>query len=333
MTSLLRAGRRRLVLKAGAAAALATTGGLAAAQAFPGGRPIRLVLPSGAGGGADIFARFMAEWLAREWNTTVIVDNKPGANGLLAAQEVARAAPDGTTLLVSFAAATVANKLLMAKPPIDPLFDFAPVARIGGNGGNVIVANPSVPAKNIRELIEWSKTQPDLSYSSWGIGSGGHLVMEWLKQQTGMRINHVPYKTVAQQPPDIISGVVKVGFIDSGTPLPHIRGGRMRALAVSSQVRLPQLPDVPTLVEEGFKLEAYPWYGIFGPKALPRPIAEQINATLNRWMTLPEARAFFAEKQNTPAPVPLSVADFERQIQADLVSWKALIDAAGLKPE
>jgi tripartite-type tricarboxylate transporter receptor subunit TctC len=326
------ATRRTLLKATGAAIALAATG-VARAQAWPAGRPIRLVLPSGAGGGADIFGRFMAEWLSKELGTNVIVDNKPGANGLLATQEVARAAPDGFTLLVSFTAATVANKLLMLKPPVDPLNDIVPIARIGGGGGNMVVVNPTLPVKTLRELVEYARTRNDLSYASWGIGSGGHLVMESLKAQSGMKLVHVPYKTVAQIPPDVISGVMPIATIDAASPLPHLRSGRMRAIGTLSGERLPQLKDVPTVLEQGFKLDAFPWYGLFGPKGLPREIVDRMNASLNRWMVLPEVVEFFDQKQNSPAPKPLSVAEFEKLIQSDLVGWKQLIDVAGVKPE
>jgi tripartite-type tricarboxylate transporter receptor subunit TctC len=205
-------GTRRTVLRAAAAAVAAASAGPALAQqpGWPGGKPIRMVLPSGAGGGADLFGRLMAEWLGRELGTNVVVDNRPGANGLLATQEVARAAPDGLTLLISFTAAPVANKLLMLKPPVDPLDSLTPVARVGGRGGNMIVVNPSLPVKTLKELVDYAKTRKDLTYASWGIGSGGHLVMESIKRQSGMQIEHVPYKTVAQIPPDLISGVIPV---------------------------------------------------------------------------------------------------------------------------
>lgn len=324
---------RRVLLRGAAALAAVAATGPARAQAWPAGKPIRLVLPSGAGGGADIFGRFMAEWMSKELGTNVVVDNKPGANGLLATQEVARAAPDGYTLLVSFTASTVANKLLMLKPPVDPLDSLTPIARIGGRGGNMIVVNPSLPVKTLKELIDHAKTRKDLTYASWGIGSGGHLVMESIKQQSGMQIEHVPYKTVAQIPPDLISGVIPVATIDAATPLPHIRSGRMRPIAVLAGERLPQIKDVPTMIEQGFKLDAFPWYGVFGPKGLPREIVERTNALLNRWMALPEVAEFFDTKQNGPAPIPISVAEFEKVIQRDLVTWKQLIDGAGVKPE
>jgi len=216
---------RRSLLQAASAAALgAATGSALAQSTWPQpGKPIRIVIPSGAGGGADLFSRQCAEWMSKELGTQVIVDNKPGATGMVATQEVARAAPDGHTLLVSFTAATVANKLLMLKPAVDPLESLTPIARVGGRGGNLLIVNPQVPVKNLKELIEYSKKQKDLSYASWGIGSGGHLVMEWLKEVTGMQMVHVPYKTVAQIPPDVISGVMPVATIDSATPVPLLR--------------------------------------------------------------------------------------------------------------
>ncbi len=328
-----RATRRRLLGSLAAFAAASTLSPGARAQAWPAGKPIRLVIPSGAGGGSDLFARPMAEYFGKELGTQVIVDNKPGANGLLAAEQVSRQPPDGLTLLISYTAATVGNKLTMLRPPIDPVGDLTPIGLISGGGGNLIVVNPELPVKNLKELVEYAKSRRDLSYGSWGIGSGGHLVMESLKVQTGMQINHVPYKTVAQMPPDIISGVMPVAFIDSATPMPHIRSGRIRAIAAASAVRLPQLPDVPTVTEQGLKLDAFPWYGLFGPKAMPKDLVERLNGLLNRWLVLPESAAFFEQKQNSPAPKPASPAEFERLIQSDLASWKRLVDGAGLKPE
>lgn len=326
---------RRALLQAASAAALGAAAGNASAQAaWPQpGKPIRLVIPSGAGGGADFFTRQCAEWLSKEVGAQVIVDNRPGATGMLATQEVARAAPDGHTLLVSFTAATVANKLLMLKPAVDPLDSITPIARLGGRGGNMLVVNPQLPVKTLKELIEYSKTRKDLSYASWGIGSGGHLVMEWLKGVTGMQIVHVPYKTVAQIPPDVISGVMPVATIDSATPVPHIKSGRIRGVVALSNDRPPQVPEMPSLAESGFKLDAIPWYGFFGPKGMPRDLVERLNGLFNRWMVLPDVVAFFEQKQNSHAPVPISVSEFEKVIQADLVSWKKLIDAAGVKPE
>jgi tripartite-type tricarboxylate transporter receptor subunit TctC len=322
--------RTTLTALAGLAAAVAAPG--ARAQAWPAGKQIRLVIPSGAGGGSDIFARPMAEWMSKELGATMIVDNKPGANGLIATEQVARQAPDGYTLLISFTAATVANKLLMTKPSVDPL-GLTPIGRISGGGGNMIIVNPELPVKNLKELVAYVKSKSGLSYASWGVGSGGHLVMEWLKQQTGMDITHVPYKTVAQISPDVISGVIPVATIDSASPMVHIRSGRVRPIAALSQTRLPQIKDVPTLGEQGLPLEAQSWYGMFGPPGMPKELVDRINGLLNRWLVLPDTVAFFEQKQNGPAPVPTTPAEFEKVLQSDLVAWQKLMDAAGIKPQ
>jgi tripartite-type tricarboxylate transporter receptor subunit TctC len=332
--TLITSSHRRTVLAAlGALGTAMATPAARAQSTWPTGKPIRLVIPSGAGGGADIFSRLLAEWLGKELGTNIVVDNKPGANGMVATAEVARAAPDGYTLLISYTAATVANKLLMLKPPVDPLNDITPIARIGGGGGNMIVVNPELPVKNVKELIELARTRKDLSYASWGIGSGGHLVMEGLENQAGIKLNHVPYKTVAQIPPDVVSGVVPIATIDSATPMPFIRSGRLRAIGTMSMERLPQIPDVPTMIEQGYKVDAFAWYGVFGPKGLSREMAERLNVMINRWMTLPETVEFMNQKQNQSPPKPISIPEFERVMKADLVSWKRLIDLAGVKPE
>jgi len=322
--------RTALTALAGLAAALAAPA--ARGQAWPAGKQIRLVLPSGAGGGADVFARPMAEWMSKELGATVVVDNKPGATGLIATEQVARQPPDGYTLLISFTAATVANKLVMVKPSVDPL-GLTPIGRISGGGGNMIIVNPELPVRNVKELVDYAKGKPGLSYASWGIGSGGHLVMEWIKQQTGMEITHVPYKTVAQIPPDVISGVIPVAFIDSASPMVHIRSGRVRPIAAASQTRLPQIKDIPTLPEQGIPLEAQSWYGMFGPPGMPSELVDRINVLLNRWLLLPDTIAFFEQKQNGPAPVPTTPAEFQKVIDGDLVAWKKLMDAAGIKPQ
>ena len=323
---------RRTALAALAALAAAGTAPSVRAQAWPAGKTIRMVLPSGAGGGADIFGRLLADGLGKALGTTIVVDNKPGANGLIAAAEVARAPADGYTLLISFTAATVANKLLMLKPSADPL-GFEPIGRIGGGGGNTMIVNPELPVRTLKELVEYTKSKPGLSYASWGIGSGGHLFMEYIKKQTGMQINHVPYKTVSQIPPDVISGVMPVATIDSASPLPHIRSGRVRPIAALSQTRLPQLPDVPTLGEQGVPVAAQSWYGLFAPLGTPPEIIARLSRELNTWLVLPETITFFAEKQNGPPPIPTTPAEFRKVLDSDLVAWKNLIDAAGLQPQ
>ncbi|MFZ9407486.1 MAG: Bug family tripartite tricarboxylate transporter substrate binding protein [Burkholderiaceae bacterium] len=326
--------RRQLLGAAAAASVLGTASGVAQAQAaWPAGKPIRIVLPSGAGGGSDIFGRVLAEFMSKELGTQVIIDNKAGANGLLAMEAVVRQPPDGYNLVVSFTASVIGNKLLQTKLAFDPITDFTPLAKIGGEGGNLLIVNPELPVKNIRDLIELTKTRKDLSYASWGIGSGGHLIMEAVKAVTGMQINHVPYKTVAQISPDVISNVIPVAWIDTASPIPHIKSGRVRAIATSGTGPLPQTPDVLPLVQQGVQLTQLPYYSLHGPKGMPDAIVQRIVGVVNKWLALPETATFYRDRTNQPAPGQTSPDQLLKQLQSDLVSWGKMYELAGIKPQ
>ena len=318
--------RRRALQLIGALAGASCLPGPLLAQANWPTRPIRLVLPSGAGGGADIFARPMADYFSKELGQPVVVDNKPGASGIIAHEQVVRQSGDGYNLLISYAAAVLGNKAMNIKMSHDPVADLKPIGLIGGDGGNLLVVHPSLPVNNVKELLAYANAQPGgINYGSWGIASGGHLVMESIKVQTGVAMNHVPYKTVAAIAPDVVSGVLSISTIDSGTPVQLIKAGRIRAIAALSQKRLPQLPEVPTLGEQGFPLGFTPWYGLFGPASMPSELVNRLNALLNRWLLLPEAVSLFEQKQNSPAPRPKSAAEFAAQIQAELPIWRKMI--------
>ncbi len=324
-------GRRHL-LQAGSALVGALALGATHGQAAWPVKPIRLVLPSGAGGGADIFARPLAEWLGKELGQTVLVDNKPGANGVIAHEQVVRQPGDGYNLVISYAAAILGNKAMNAKIPHDTIADLKPIGLIGGDGGNLLVVNAALPVSNLKDLIAYAKSQSGgINYGSWGIGSGGHLVMETLKDQVGITLNHVPYKTVAAIAPDVVSGVLNVSTIDAGTPVQLIRAGRIRAIAALSPKRLPQLPDVPTLGEQGYPVGFVPWYGLFGPTSMPNELVVRINGLLNRWLVLPETVAMFEQKQNTPAPTAKSPEAFAAQIQAELPVWRKMMQVAKIE--
>ncbi len=324
--------RRRTILKTALAVPLASLAANSRAQAWPS-RDIRLVLPSGAGGGADIFGRPLGEFLGKNLGVPVVVENRPGANGVVAHEAVLRAPADGHSLLISFSAAYLVNRLLMAKMSHDPLTDFMPVGRIGGGGGNVLIVHPSVPVRNLKELVAQAARQGGkMSYGSWGIGSGGHLVMEMLKARTGMQIEHIPYKTVAQIAPAVVAGDVAAAWIDSATPVPLVRAGRLRAIATSSQTRLPQFLDVATLTEQGVPFDVTSWYGMFVLKGTPAPIIARLNTLLNQWLLQPDTVAFFEQKQNAPAPTPTTPAEFAKVLQSDAEGWKKLIDDAKLTP-
>ncbi len=303
------------------------------AQSWPA-KPIRLVLPSGAGGGSDIFGRPMAEFMSKELKQQVVVDNKPGANGIVAHEAVVRQPPDGYNVLISFSAAIIANKLMQPKMSHDPLKDFTPVAQIGGGGGNVLIVNPDLPVRNLKDLVKYAKDQAGkATYGSWGIASGGHLVMEMLKTRTGMDIAHVPYKTVAQIPPDVVSGVLPVSWIDSATPVPLIKSGRVRAIAVAAPSRLPQIPEVQTLREQGIDYDIAPVYGMYVPAGTPKPIIDSLNAAVNKWLSLPETITYFEQRQNAPKPEIMSADEFARKQERDVGLWRRLIDDSKVKLE
>jgi tripartite-type tricarboxylate transporter receptor subunit TctC len=325
---------RRQVLGTLAAASMVGASGATQAQAaWPAGKPIRIVLPSGAGGGADVFGRVMAEFMSKELKTQVIIDNKPGANGLLALETVVRQPPDGYTLVVSFTASVIGNKLLLTKRSLDPIDDFTHIAKVGGEGGNMLIVNPELPVKNIRDLIELTKTRKDMSYASWGIGSGGHLFMEAIKATTGMQINHVPYKTTAQISPDVISNVIPVAWIDTASPMPHIKSGRVRAIATSGTSALPQTPEALPVSQQGVPLTQQPYYTLHGPKGMPEAIVQRILEVVNKWSALPETATFYRERLNQPPPSQTSPELLMKQLQSDLVTWGKMYDLAGIKPQ
>ena len=332
MTSTTSAPTRRRVVQAIGGALVASPLGFAYAQVAWPTRSIRLVLPSGAGGGADIFARPMAEWMGKELGQPVVVDNKPGANAVIAHEQVVRQPGDGYNLLISYAAGILGNKAMNAKLSHDTITDLKPIGLIGGDGGNLLVVSAALPVTNLKELVAYAKSQSaGINYGSWGVGSGGHLVMETLKAQVGITLNHVPYKTVAAIAPDVVSGVLQVSTIDAGTPVQLIKAGRIRAIAALSPKRLPQLPDVATLGEQGYPVGFVPWYGLFGPASMPNELVVRLNALLNRWLALPETVAVFEQKQNTPAPVAKSAEAFAAQIQAELPVWRKMMQTAKIE--
>lgn len=271
------------------AAALCFTSGAGWTQAFPD-KPLRVVVPFAAGGPADVMTRINATALAAQLGQTVVVENKPGAGGNIAAEFVARSAADGYTLLVAGQAILAINKPLYAKLAYDPDTDFRFVG-VMGSLPNVLVTNPdAIPAKNMKEFIEYARSKPDgVSYGSNGVGSLSHLTAEVMASAAKVKMLHVPYQGANPQMTDLLSGRIGFSFIASSTTLPLIQSGKLRALAVSTATRLPQLPDVPTLVESGFPmLDAPTWFGIVAPSGTPPA-------------TLAKLRSAFAAAIDTPA--------------------------------
>jgi len=325
---------RRTLLAASAALTLAAalcSSSAAADEAWPT-RPIRLVVASGAGSGTDIFARLFAEHLGKVLKQPLVVDNKPGATGIIGNASVAKAKPDGYTLLFTYAASVVINATLQPTMPYDALKDLTPVAQVG-SGGNLLVVSPNLPVHDIKELVAYVRSQPDgLDYASWGVGSGGHLTMEALKAQSGMKLRHVPYKTVSQILTDMQGGVIRIAFVDSSSPLPMVQAGKLRPIAVSGTRRAPALPTLPTMTEQGYPFHADSWYGLFAPAGTPAPIVQRLNAEINQAMSSPALRERFLS-YNMGTPPLKTPQQFADTVRADVRMWGDVIRTANVKPD
>lgn len=304
-----------------------------AQDAWPS-KPVRMIVAGGAGSGTDITARMFAESMSKTFGQPFVVDNKVGANGVIATEALAKASHDGYTILFTYAAAHVINPLILEKVPYNPQKDFAPIVRVG-SGGNLLVVHPSVPAKNLQEFVAYLKSRPanDLAYGSWGDGSGGHLTMEALLQKTGgLKVRHVPYKTGPAQLTDMMGGHITMGFTSIASGVPLVQGGKLRAIAVSGPNRVPQLPDVPTMTEQGIPFDLASWYAVVAPAGTPPAIIDKLNKEINRLMAAPELAeqlkkiGFAVFPANTPG-------QFSRLIERDTNEWAAIIRASGIKAQ
>lgn len=323
--------RRELVL--GAAASL--IGNLAGAQASKSwpSRPIKVIVPGGAGGLLDAMARKLYTNLGKTLGQPFVIDNRTGANGLIGSLAVKTAAPDGYTILHSTASSMVMSEALNPELSVKTLRDLEPVA-LSAVGGVLLAVHPSVPAKTLPELVALLRSDPKKyqSYGSWGIGSNGHLTMEWLKQRAGLSINHVPYKSSPALLTDIIAGVIPIGWIDVVSPLGFIAQGQLRGIALSGTVRSPKLPDVKTLSEQGYPFTATGWQGVFAPKNTPPELLERLHAAINHELVQPE----FAEslrQLNIPPATPVSRQAFSQLITNDLAAWRKIVVDGNIKPE
>ncbi|MBC7706081.1 MAG: tripartite tricarboxylate transporter substrate binding protein [Rhodoferax sp.] len=301
------------------------------ADTYPN-RPVTLVVPSGPAGGTDLMARLVADRLGKALKQTFIVDNKPGANGILGAENVAHAPHDGYRLLFGYAAGLVVNPSLYKKISYDVEKDLAPIAQIGRTG-NLLLVNPALPVKTLKEFVDYAKARPDqLNYCSWGTGSGGHLSMESLKRQAGLAMTHVPFKGSAACVQDIIAGHVQAGFGDVSSTVELVRAGKVRALATSGPTRIPNLPDVPTMNEAGFSFTTYSWYGLMAPAGTPRPIIDKLNAAVRDMLTDPVMVARLRELNLTDLPLT-KPEEFAATIHKDLNDWGVLVRTLNLKIE
>lgn len=303
----------------------------AAAAVYPE-RPIRLMVPSSAGSGPDAVARLLAARMGEMLGQQIVADNRAGANGVLASETVARATPDGYTLLMTSGGHTI-NPHIYRKLPYDALADFTPITLFVTSGGLVIVVTPSFGARSIAQLIDLARAAPGkITYASAGVGNLTHLAGEMFCQAAGVKLTHVPYKGGGPAIIDVIGGQVPLMFASGAVSIPYVKAGRLRALAYTGLRRTDQLPDVPTLDESGLKgFEASGWYGLYGPARLPAPLAQRIYEVARDSVRHPETRAALAHLGIDPADVP--PAAFARFLKEDLVKYGRIVKAAGVEPQ
>ena len=300
---------------------LAGLNGLAHAQGYPN-KPIRYVVPVSAGGGSDMIGRTVTERWGKVLNQTFVVDNQAGGGGVIASQNTARAAPDGYTLMQGYVA-THGTAPATRRLPYYAVKDFTAIGMIGGTP-NVLVVNADVPAKDFKQFVAYVKANPSkVSYGSSGAGSLTHLTMELFKQQVGVFMVHVPYRGIAPAFTDLVGGQTQVMFPGLAAAMPHLKSGRVRALAVTGLKRHPAVPDVPTLEELGLKgFDAMQWYGVVGPANMPADVVRQLNESLNTVLKAPDLR----DKLSVEAvePMPMSPQEFSDYIRADIARWTKL---------
>jgi tripartite-type tricarboxylate transporter receptor subunit TctC len=320
--------RRGFAALAGCLAALFTTA--LPAQDYPS-RPIRVIVPFSPGGAVDGPMRIVAQELGKRLNQQVVVENKPGAGATLGTEIVAKAAPDGYTLLLASQTNAISATLYKSLT-YDPIEDFAPISLIGREPG-VLVVHPSLPVKTFAEFVAYVKERPGkLDYASSGNGSGQHLFMALLLSSTGLQVNHIPYKGSGQATADLLGGQVLMSIPGTAGMVGHIKAGKLRPIAVSGAQRSPQLPDVPTLMESGVRgYEAYVWLGLLAPKGTPQPIIDKLHRELMQAIATPEVKTYMA---NSGIEIVGSTpAEFGRFFRAEKDLWAKVVKDTGAKVE
>jgi tripartite-type tricarboxylate transporter receptor subunit TctC len=303
---------------------------VAAAQAsdFPN-KAIRIVVPFPPGGATDAAARLVAVKMAEHWGQPVLVDNRAGAGGNVGSELVAKSPADGYTLVMGVTGSHAINTSLYSKMPYDPVADFVAISQVAVVP-NVLVVHPSVPAKNLAELMALAKKEPGkLNYASLGNGTAAHLGMEMLKSEAGVDITHVPYKGSAPAVSDLLAGQVQMMVDGLPSALPHVKAGKLRAIAITSLHRAPSLPDLPTIAETypGFYADA--WSGLFAPKGTPQPVVDKLSAEVQRILKLPEVREKLAALG--AEPVGSTQAEFAAHVKKEIGKWAKVVKTSGAK--
>jgi tripartite-type tricarboxylate transporter receptor subunit TctC len=301
----------------------------AAAQTYPA-RPVRIVVPFAAGGGSDFIARFMAQRLTTSLGQQVIVENKPGAGGVLGVEQGVKSAPDGYTLTLIASSYTVNPSIY--KLSFDPVADVTPIIQLS-QGPLLVVVGSAVPVKTVMELIALAKAKPgSVNFASSGQGSVIHLATELFDAMAGIKMNHIPYKGTGPALTDTISGQTQVFFSSTANAMPQVKAGRLRAVAVTTAKRIPALPEVPTVAESGVPgYEVILWHGLIGPKGLPAAVVERLNKDVTAALQLKDTAEQLQNDGVSPAGG--SAAQFAAQIKKEIGVWRKVAADAGVKAE
>ncbi len=309
--------------------AIASITGIACAQAqtYPT-KPVRMIIALAPGGGVDTTGRYLAQKMGEAWGQNVVTDNRPGAGGSIASELVAKAAPDGYTMLMNSSGITITPSIM--KLGYDPRKDLLPISLAVISPG-VLVVHPSLPVKNVQELIAFAKSKPgDLLFSSSGQGSGQHLAMEMFAQMAGLKLTHVPYKGTAPSITDVVAGRISMTIASVISTRPFFTSGKLRALAVVGPKRTPALPEYPTIAESGVPGFGYNnWYAVFMPGGTPKPIAQRAQQEITKAVTTPEAQKLLIGQGLDP--VGNTVDEFTKMYLEEIPRWAKVVETVGLK--
>lgn len=299
-----------------------------AAQTYPS-KPGRLILPFGAGGSTDIVGRIFAHRFSEAWGQTLVVDNRPGAGGILGTDIASNSAPDGYTIL-TYGINQAITPQLYKKLPYDPRRDFVPIS-LYATMPNILCINPSLPVKSVGDFVKLAKASPGkYKYASSGIGASPHLTMEFFKSVAGIDLIHIPYKVSSQGYTDTISGQVQAFFFNLPGPLPHVKSGKLRALAVTSAKRAEQVPDIPTIMESGIpNFEVTVWQGYVMPKGASKAHLAKVHEAMTQALSSPDLKKRFFDAGVMAAPT--SPEEFRRFIDAEYEKWKKVVAVSGAK--
>ncbi len=322
--------RYALAFAAAAAALLGAAPALAQGSAYPT-KPIHIVVTFSTGGAPDILARLIGERLAATWGQPVIIDNKPGAGGNTGADSVAKAQPDGHTIVVGTVGTHSINGALYAKMPYDMVRDFAPITLLATTP-NMLVINNDVPAKTLAEFIALGKKQGKMTFASSGSGTSIHVSGELFKTMTGIDMEHIPYKGRATAIPDLLGGRVTMMFDNMPSSIPLVRDGKLRALGVTSAKRSPAAPEIPTLAEQGLTgFEAVSWFALFAPAGTPKPVIDKLQAEVKKILATPDVAKRLADAGlDAVGSTPEELAAYQR---AEITKWAKVVKDSGAKVE